>query len=120
MLHRTMAGMLGAFAVIAVSGCSSTSSGAGAVPPPPPGAELIMSREDLASGRKLYVAKCARCHKFYDPAKYPTDEWASWMNKMSRKAKLQPDQRELLIRYLATYRVASASNGRNGTNGPER
>ncbi len=52
-----------------------------------------------ALGRKLYVGKCAKCHKLYDPAKYSDQQWQVWMDKMSRKAKLQPEQTELLSRY---------------------
>jgi len=53
-----------------------------------------------ALGRKLYVGKCAKCHKLYDPAKYSDQQWQVWMDKMSRKAKLQPEQKELLSRYI--------------------
>jgi len=59
-----------------------------------------------ASARKLYVAKCGKCHKFYDPAKYSDEEWSRWMIKMSRKAKLTPDQESMLSRYIEqTYRM---------------
>ena len=56
--------------------------------------------DDGSQGRKLYVAKCAKCHKFYDPAKYSNEEWNKWMGKMSRKAKLKPDQEESISRYI--------------------
>ena len=56
--------------------------------------------DPLASGKKLYVAKCAKCHKFYDPAKYADAEWATWMAKMSRKARLKPDQQALVSQYV--------------------
>jgi mono/diheme cytochrome c family protein len=54
-----------------------------------------------AAGQKLYVAKCAKCHKFYDPAKYSEADWQMWMAKMSKKAKLKPQQEEDLSRYIA-------------------
>ena len=62
------------------------------------GAEL--SPKETESAHKLYVAKCAKCHKFYDPAKYSTEEWNIWMKKMSRKSKLKPDQEKLLSTYI--------------------
>src|SRR5262249_13563450 len=52
------------------------------------------------AARRLYVSKCARCHKFYDPARYSDQQWEDWMTKMSRKAKLKPDQQLLLSRYI--------------------
>ena len=53
-----------------------------------------------ALGRKLYVGKCAKCHKLYDPAKYSDEQWQIWIDKMSRKAKLQPDQKKLISHYV--------------------
>ena len=69
-----------------------------------------LSPTELPDGRKLYTAKCAKCHKLYDPAKYDDEQWRTWMTKMSKKAKLKPAQTELLSRYLATYRTGSGTN----------
>lgn len=63
-----------------------------------------LSTEEQARARQLYAAKCARCHKFYDPANYSYSEWQRWMTKMSRKARLKPEQEQLLSRYLDTFR----------------
>ncbi len=59
-----------------------------------------LSANDPSAGRKIYVAKCAKCHKFYDPAKYSDEDWAKWMGKMSKKAKLKPEQEQELSRYV--------------------
>ena len=59
---------------------------------------------ELRDARKLYIAKCARCHKLYDPASYSDKQWNTWMDKMNKKAKLKPDQAALLSQYLATLR----------------
>jgi hypothetical protein len=56
---------------------------------------------DSGAGQKIYVAKCAKCHKFYDPAKYSEADWQMWMAKMSKKAKLKPEQEQALSRYIA-------------------
>ncbi len=64
-------------------------------------AVAVDSPTDEASvARRLYIAKCAKCHKFYDPAKYSDAEWHKWMLKMSRKSKLTPEQEEMLSRYI--------------------
>jgi len=92
--------------LLGLTGCQSPPGGSTALPPPlPPGGELLISAETAAAGRKLYLMKCARCHKFYPPAQYSASEWQSWMDKMSRKAKLQPDQTALLTEYLDVYRA---------------
>src|SRR2546422_11135295 len=56
--------------------------------------------DETAAARKLYVAKCAKCHKLYDPAKYNDEDWHNWMVKMSKKSKLTPEQSEMLSRYI--------------------
>ena len=63
------------------------------------------------SPQKLYIAKCAKCHKFYDPTAYSDEEWRTWMHKMSKKAKLSAEQELSLSSYIeATYRGGSKTN----------
>jgi hypothetical protein len=79
-------------ALAALAGCTGP---AGARQPP----------ADAANpARRLYIAKCAKCHKLYDPAGYTEAEWRGWMVKMSRKAKLKPGQEESLSQYLESLR----------------
>ena len=51
-------------------------------------------------GRKIYLTRCAKCHKFYNPAAYTDKEWAKWMQKMQKKAKLSDAQEALLSSYI--------------------
>jgi cytochrome c5 len=60
---------------------------------------------DLAAGKKIYVNKCARCHKFYDPSRYDDAAWSSWMTKMKKKARLDDEQYRLLTIYVDTLRA---------------
>ena len=59
-----------------------------------------MPADETSAARRLYVAKCAKCHKFYDPAKYSDEEWQKWMVKMSKKSKLTLGQSEMLSLYI--------------------
>ena len=59
---------------------------------------------DATAGRKLYAAKCASCHKLYDPARYDEEKWKYWMVKMKRKARLSDKQYQQLADYLQTLR----------------
>jgi mono/diheme cytochrome c family protein len=61
--------------------------------------------DDIAAARKIYVAKCAKCHRFYEPTNYGEADWDRWMEKMATKSKLKEDQAKLLNRYLAAYRA---------------
>jgi hypothetical protein len=65
--------------------------------------------QQIEPANNLYVAKCAKCHKFYNPADYSQEEWDKWMRKMSRKAKLNPEQSQLLHEYLAAFRETNAA-----------
>jgi mono/diheme cytochrome c family protein len=60
----------------------------------------VLSQEQSAAARKLYVNKCAKCHKMYDPAKYSDDQWNTWMDKMGAKSKLKPEQKEAVSKYI--------------------
>ena len=64
-----------------------------------------LSPKDTEAARKLYTAKCAKCHKFYDPNAYSHAEWEVWMGKMRKKSKLKADQFELISRYINTLRA---------------
>lgn len=71
-----------------LAGCQGLDAGPG-LPP-----------DDGSPGRQLYVTKCAKCHKFYNPANYSDEDWQKWMAKMSKKSKLTAEQSELLSKYI--------------------
>jgi len=69
-----------------------------------------LSAKETRSAQELYEIKCAKCHKFYNPSDYSQPEWNEWMTKMSRKARLKPAQKELLTRYLQSFRERNAAS----------
>jgi len=75
------------------------SYGAGAAEP---------SAAELAAGAKLNRAKCAKCHKLYDPAAYNEAAWNGWMAKMKQKARLTDSDYAALRAYLDSQRPAAA------------
>jgi cytochrome c5 len=80
---------------------------------PAPNAEAVravgLTALQSDEGLKLYNAKCTRCHKSYDPHSYTAPQWESWMSKMSRKAHLDAQQQDLLLRYLEAVRATPPS-----------
>src|SRR2546430_2114623 len=83
------------------NGCARIAPERGSPPFPPPQAAASgvpggLAAPEIADARKLYASKCARCHKFYDPLDYGDAEWRAWMRKMTKKARLKPEQAELL------------------------
>jgi hypothetical protein len=65
-----------------------------------PASAEVMTADQAATTRKLYLGKCAKCHRLYEPAKYTDAQWEMWMTKMSRKAKLKSEQEAALNRYI--------------------
>ncbi len=78
---------------------------AAAPPALPPGAGApLLSDAQVEAARSLFIAKCTGCHRFYLPANYSAVDWDKWMRKMSRRARLQPDQEATLRAYLELFR----------------
>jgi hypothetical protein len=77
-----------------------------------------LTESETKKAQKLYVAKCAKCHKLYEPGNYTDAEWESWMAKMIRKARLKPDQAKLLSRFLDETRAVRKADGK-GTAPPK-
>ena len=68
-----------------------------------------LTEKELVTARKIYDAKCVKCHRMYDPKDYSGEEWRLWMAKMSKKARLKPSQQGLLNRYWDAYRAEKPS-----------
>lgn len=63
-----------------------------------------LSVEEMVSAKKLYLIKCAKCHKLYEPQDYGEDDWQNWMGKMKEKAHLSDEQHRLISGYLDSIR----------------
>jgi hypothetical protein len=94
--------------VVGLTGCKSSAPGGGSDSLPlltvDAASAAGLSAREVSDANTLYATKCAKCHKFYNPSDYSQKDWDLWMEKMSRKAKLNPEQEDLLTRYLATFR----------------
>ena len=112
MKRKTPVVILGIGLGMMLLSCSTTGPNPSAAPPPipPGGGAPFVTDDEAAAARTLFVAKCTRCHKFHDPAKYDDKDWHKWFTKMSKKAKLESDQNELLSRYLEVFRSVAATN----------
>lgn len=109
MRHGICALGLGALGVaLGLVACQSTGAGGRDVGLPADAQARALaagwSAEEADRARKLYLLKCARCHKFYPPAAYADAEWQDWMRKMSEKAGLTAEEDRLLSRYLELFR----------------
>jgi len=87
-----------------LAGCKSLPPADRIHPTLDPAKAAKLSSDMISQGAKLYSLKCARCHKFYNPDDYGDAEWHRWMNRMSKKAHLKSDDREVLSLYLDAFR----------------
>lgn len=60
-------------------------------------------RAPMTDGERMYLAKCTACHSAYEPASRTPQGWADAIDEMEAKKKvhLQPDERALILTYLA-------------------
>ena len=54
--------------------------------------------------KELYLSRCSRCHKLYDPRDYDAARWDYWMEKMKKKARLNDPQYQAIRRYAESLR----------------
>jgi hypothetical protein len=59
--------------------------------------------KDLQFGRELYVAHCNGCHPLHLPKELTVPEWEQVMVKMQRKAKINDEVKEVIMKYVTTY-----------------
>jgi nitrate/TMAO reductase-like tetraheme cytochrome c subunit len=71
-----------------------------------------LSEKEFKEAKKIYLAKCAKCHEFYSPADYSKSDWNAWMVKMRKKSKLKPEQFDLVQRYTETLRQSGTTSSK--------
>jgi|SRR5581483_11147669 len=61
--------------------------------------------DELTKGYNIYAEKCTECHGMKKPQNFTEDEWTiNYMPSMGKKAKLQPDEYQLVLHYILTKR----------------
>jgi len=60
-------------------------------------------RAPRSEGERVYLAKCAGCHRVYEPHEYPPEKWVGSVASMERnkRVRLDPEQRALILGYLS-------------------
>jgi mono/diheme cytochrome c family protein len=66
-------------------------------------AELVRLRE----GRRLFVHRCIECHTLPPLWHYTTKDWREIVSSMSRRASLNPEERNAIVAYILAVRARS-------------
>lgn len=64
------------------------------------GAAATSLHADDTDGKRLYRAKCSGCHRLHPREELSPEEWRKRLTEMARRAKLTPEQLEIIARYL--------------------
>jgi len=62
-----------------------------------------ISVDTLVMGRNLYVTNCGSCHNLYKGEHFTKSEWARVMPVMQKKAKINNEQRTMIVKYLSVH-----------------
>lgn len=57
---------------------------------------------ELQRGRELYLGRCSACHQPIAPASYAAAEWPEHVGEMKARARLSPEEEQLIVLYLMT------------------
>lgn len=104
---------LGAFCILALSSCESNPNAAF------PAAHTVVARAgqkhslDMATldrGRKIYTTSCTECHVARPVADYTVGQWRHYVEIMSPRAGLPPNDRAALEAYVVSARGTLPSN----------
>jgi hypothetical protein len=96
----------GGLLVLAFAGCAT-------VVPVPDEAQVMRAQKldpasdltKLQTGRTRFIAKCAGCHSLPEPTDVKPDEWPDELDTMAVKARLKPEERQLIEVYLRTAQL---------------
>jgi len=107
--HRTL--QLVRFAALAALGLALGAGCAAALPRPT--SETVAraqgrwpdsTLEQLERGRAVFVQRCAGCHALPLPDSRSEPEWQKVLDEMADEAKLTPDERVLVERFILSVR----------------
>ncbi len=58
----------------------------------------------LAQGAVLYEESCKKCHDLPIPTEHTAEQWMKIMDWMAPKAKLTPEQKQLVYNYVTSVK----------------
>lgn len=66
--------------------------------------------EDISGGHAIYTTKCVKCHQAFEITGFSEKKWLHEIDEMSPKAKLTPEEKLKLTKYVLSYREANTPN----------
>lgn len=86
-------------AVIGVASCTSQKTNSGRTTQTP--IKITPSNENMAQGKVLFENNCGKCHDLPTVEEYNDEKWKAIVDWMAPKAKLTPQQADLVYLYVS-------------------
>jgi hypothetical protein len=67
-----------------------------------------LTRDNLITGHSIYYGVCMNCHEAKNINEFSLDEFSSILNKMARKAKLTPEEKDAVLRYAVSIKLSNS------------
>jgi hypothetical protein len=64
-------------------------------------------QSELEEGKKIYTGPCTKCHELMLITKRSEKKWLHEIDEMAPKAKLTPEEKLKLTKYILSYREAT-------------
>ena len=74
----------------------------------PAGPSQQVDPATLATGRSLFLNRCARCHALPVVAKQSAAKWPTIVAKMAKRSGLKAEQSEAVLSYILAQRASGA------------
>jgi mono/diheme cytochrome c family protein len=108
---RTTLKLITIVALTAAAGCATprTAPAPGAISPD--AVEMAKTRwpgasaQTLEEGRGIFLSSCNKCHGYPDRSAYADEKWPGIIERMGKKAKLSPEQAQLVLRFIQATRT---------------
>lgn len=61
---------------------------------------------DMKKGHELYFGTCTKCHSAKTITSISEEEWPSIIDRMAKKAKITPEEKDAVLKYVTGVKVA--------------
>lgn len=65
---------------------------------------------ELQAGLAIYRSHCGGCHMLFPADSQPADQWPKWVQEMSERSKLTPEEEQTLTHYLVALSQRATQN----------
>ncbi len=67
-----------------------------------------LTKDNLIKGRSIYYGACMNCHEPKNINDYGLDEFSHILDNMARKAKLTPEEKNDVLRYVVAIKLSES------------